>query len=117
MRESPTPQIVMVTVDPDRDTAAQLAGYVPYFNAEFVGVTGGADAIADLAAQLNIAFEKVEPKESENESAMGSDTTAYAVAHSTQIVVVDPQAYYTGILTAPHHPERIVEVLTSLMRE
>ena len=30
----------MVSVDPARDTVEQLAGYVPYFNPDFTGVTG-----------------------------------------------------------------------------
>jgi cytochrome oxidase Cu insertion factor (SCO1/SenC/PrrC family) len=43
--------------------------------------------------------------------------SSYEIAHSTQIVVVNPDGYYTGMLTAPHQPERIVKVLTSLMGE
>ncbi len=104
------PQIVMITVDPGRDSAAQLADYVPFFNSEFIGVTGGVDALSDLAAQLNVAFQTVEP---------GSeiDSDSYLVAHGSQIVVVDPRGHYTGVLTAPHEVERVVKVLTSLMRE
>jgi protein SCO1/2 len=33
------PQVVFVSVDAKRDTPAQLARYVPYFDPEFVGVT------------------------------------------------------------------------------
>ena len=32
------PQVLFVTADPARDTPAQLARYVPYFDPEFVGV-------------------------------------------------------------------------------
>lgn len=109
------PQIIMVTVDPGRDTAAQLADYVPYFNSAFIGITGGLDALMGLAAQLNIAFENVSAANSDTTAAIG--TGSYAVAHGTQIVVVNPQGYYTGLLTTPHQAERIVKVLTSLMRE
>lgn len=105
------PQIIMVTVDPDRDTAAKLAGYVPYFNSEFIGVTGSVEAILSLTAQLNIGFEKVP------DVAPAIDSASYSIAHSTQIVVIDPQGYYTGMLTAPHQSERIVKVLSSLMSE
>ena len=107
-------QIIMVTVDPDRDTAAQLAAYVPYFNPAFIGVTGEIDAILNLTSQLNIGFEKVSAPDRDPES---TDAGSYEVAHSTQIAVVNPHGYYTGMLTAPHQPERIVKVLTSLMGE
>ena len=33
-------QIVMISLDPERDTVEKLAEYVPYFNEEFIGVTG-----------------------------------------------------------------------------
>jgi hypothetical protein len=33
-------EVVMVSVDPARDTVEQLASYVPYFNTGFTGVTG-----------------------------------------------------------------------------
>ena len=33
-------QIVMISIDPERDTEEKLAEYVPYFNDEFIGVTG-----------------------------------------------------------------------------
>ena len=38
--EAEDTEVVMVTVDPARDTVEQLASYVPYFNPDFTGVTG-----------------------------------------------------------------------------
>ena len=43
--EAENTQVVLVSVDPARDTVEQLAAYVPYFNPEFVGVTGEVDAV------------------------------------------------------------------------
>ena len=34
------PQVVFVTLDPERDTVDMLGGYVHYFDPEFTGVTG-----------------------------------------------------------------------------
>ena len=39
-RERERMQIVMISIDPERDTVEKLAEYVPYFNDEFIGVTG-----------------------------------------------------------------------------
>ena len=38
--EAESTRVVMVSVDPARDTVEQLAQYVPYFHPEFLGVTG-----------------------------------------------------------------------------
>ena len=46
-------QVVMVSVDPARDSVEQLAAYVPYFNPEFVGVTGEFLDIHRFATALN----------------------------------------------------------------
>jgi protein SCO1/2 len=38
--EAASTRVVMVSVDPARDSVDQLAQYVPYFHPEFLGVTG-----------------------------------------------------------------------------
>ena len=52
-------QVVMVSVDPARDTVEQLASYVPYFNPDFIGVTGEFLDIHRFATALNAPFRKV----------------------------------------------------------
>ena len=54
-----TPRVVMVSVDPDRDTPEKLRQYVPAFNPDFIGYTGTFDETVKLAQQVNIAFGKV----------------------------------------------------------
>ncbi len=50
------PRVVFVSVDAKRDTPAQLAKYVPYFDPEFLGVTAvDQPAIEDLAKKLGVA--------------------------------------------------------------
>ena len=49
-------QIVMISLDPERDTVETLAQYVPYFNEEFIGVTGNKHLIRRLTAELNVAY-------------------------------------------------------------
>ena len=52
-------QVIMVSVDPARDTPERLAEYVPYFHPEFLGVTGDFPAILSFAQRLNAPFRKV----------------------------------------------------------
>jgi len=84
-------QIVMVSLDPERDTVEKLAEYVPYFNEEFTGVTGNKHLIRRLTAELNVAYNQVPLN--------GDD---YTVDHSTQLILINPKGHYHGFFKAPH---------------
>ena len=84
-------QIVMISLDSERDTVEKLAEYVPYFNEEFIGVTGNKHLIRRLTAEINVAYNKV-PLEGED----------YTIDHSTQLVLINPKGHYHGFFKAPH---------------
>tara|TARA_R110002049_G_scaffold37818_8_gene118361 strand:- start:110 stop:754 length:645 start_codon:yes stop_codon:yes gene_type:complete len=88
--EAEDTQVVMVSVDPARDTVEQLAAYVPYFNPEFTGVTGDFLDIHRFATALNTPFRKV-PGE-------GDD---YQVEHSANVALINPRGDYHGFFKSP----------------
>ncbi len=88
--EAQDTQVVMVSVDPARDTVEQLGQYVPYFNPEFVGVTGEFLDVHRFATALNTPFRKV-PGGDEN----------YLVDHSANVVLINPRGDYHGFFKAP----------------
>ena len=45
-------RVYFVSVDPERDTPAQLAGYVTYFNADFTGLTAPLGQLQTLTRAL-----------------------------------------------------------------
>jgi len=91
------PHVVFVSADVARDTPAQLAAYVPYFDPDFLGVTAQAqDTVQKFAAQFGIAI-AVEHR---------ADGTV-AVDHSSAILVVDPQARLAAILSGPFVPAEL----------
>ena len=98
------PQVVLVSVDPERDTPEVMARYVAAFNPAFVGYTGEFDEIVKLATSVNVAFGKVP----------GATPGSYLVDHSASIVVVNPAGEYVGFIKAPHNAENIVTILDSL---
>jgi protein SCO1/2 len=49
-RERERIQVVMVSLDPARDSVELLRDYVPYFNADFIGVTGSETRIKRWSA-------------------------------------------------------------------
>ena len=88
--EAEDTKVVMISVDPARDTVEQLARYVPYFNPDFSGVTGEFLDLFRLASALNTPFRKV--------PGQGED---YQVDHSANVVLINPRGHYHGFFKAP----------------
>lgn len=84
-------QVIMVSLDPERDTVDKLGQYMPYFNTDFVGVTGNKHFIKRFTTEINIAY---------NQVPLGGDD--YTVDHSSQIVLVNPNGHYHGFFKSPH---------------
>lgn len=72
-------QVLMVSVDPERDTAESLAGYVTAFDPRFIGLRGDLEATQKTAREFKIYFEKRKQGD------------GYTVDHSAQSYVIDPQ--------------------------
>jgi protein SCO1 len=88
---SPLPQVVFVSVDARRDTPAQLAKYVPYFDPGFIGLTAADQpGIEAVAKKLGVGV-IIRPADGAN----------YTVDHSGAIFVVDPTGHIAAILSGP----------------
>jgi protein SCO1 len=92
------PQVVMISVDPERDTPERLAGYVKAFDPTFVGATGTKPAIDELAQRMGVLVAK-RPLEG------GS----YSVDHTTSVFLIDPDGELRALFSAPHLPQVIAE--------
>jgi protein SCO1/2 len=75
-------QGIFVTVDPERDTAAVLAGYVAAFHPSFIGLRGSPEETARTAQDFKIHY-------SLNKDAADAHGSHYAVDHSTPIFIYD----------------------------
>lgn len=94
--EIPLPRVMMVSVDPERDTVEQLSQYIPYFNPAFVGLTAASQADVDaITKQFGIAYliNKKSPDDKE-----------YDVEHSGAILLINPQGNLHALFSAPHDP-------------
>ena len=91
------PQVIFVSVDARRDTPAQLAKYVPYFDPDFIGLTAADQpSIEAVARKLGVRV-IIQP------AAGGS----YTVDHTGAIFVLTPDARLTAILTGPFSVEAL----------
>ncbi|WP_323846076.1 SCO family protein [Microbulbifer magnicolonia] len=88
--------ILLVSVDPKRDSPQQLHDYVRYFNADFRGVTGEFLNLKRFANQLNVPFNKV-PLENGD----------YTIDHGSQVVLINPRGHYHAFFKAPLDPAKM----------
>lgn len=91
-------QGILVTVDPERDTAALLTEYVRTFSADFVGVTGSVPEIFAFARRFHAGFSKTLEEDSE---------LGYTMNHSGRIAVVDPSGRHYGNISSPFDATRL----------
>ena len=99
------PQVVFVSVDPERDSPAKLRQYVEYFNPKFTGVTGNPDALDKLTRALGILHMRLPNSKNDH---------GYLVDHSAYILLIDPQGALTALFSAPHRPALITADLRRL---
>jgi protein SCO1/2 len=86
------PQIVLMSVDPARDTPEQLAKYVKSFSPTFTGVTGDQAAMHEFALKLGV------PVAITQLSGGG-----YTVDHSAAIFIIDPSGALRALSSTPHN--------------
>lgn len=92
-------QVVFVSVDPERDSADQLAKYVPYFNQAFIGVTGNKEEIDRVTKALGVLHVRVEQKGGQN----------YLMDHSASIYLIAPSGQWRALFWAPHDPKLMAD--------
>jgi protein SCO1/2 len=51
-------QVLFVSIDPQRDTPPVLAGYVPFFDKRFMGLTGSPAQVQAVASQYKIVAQR-----------------------------------------------------------
>ncbi len=97
-------RIVLVTVDPYRDTPEQLKKYLEYFDAGFIGLTGEEAIIQKLANGVSIPFI---PADTSKEN--------YTVDHSGNLVLIGPDGKQRGFIRAPINNTKLAAQLPGLL--
>lgn len=98
------PEIVLVSVDPERDTPDVMATYVSHFTGEILGLSGDITELTQLTSSAGVFFEKAELP--------GGD---YAVDHSAAVLVINKDAAIHASFSAPHSVDSFVHDLPILM--
>ncbi|TBW12395.1 SCO family protein [Azotobacter chroococcum subsp. isscasi] len=97
-------QVVMVSVDPQRDTPAQLKQYLAFFDPAYRGLTGELADIQQLSGALGIPFIPGDPSRED-----------YTVDHSGNLALIGPDGTQRGFVRAPLNVARLAERLPQLV--
>ena len=93
-------QPLFITLDPERDTAAHLAEYVPLFHPRLIGLTGDAEQIRRVALAYKVYYAKYPP-----------DSSDYVIDHSSFIYLVDKAGKYIGFFPPGTTADRMIEII------
>ena len=104
--------MLLVSVDPNRDTQEKLASYIGYFNPEFKAVRGDHGALFPFARNLGLMYAITEEENSTEVtgSAVPKKPTNYLVDHSASLVLINPE----GNIEAIFKPEQILGQVPSI---
>jgi protein SCO1 len=92
------PQVILVSVDPQRDTPAQLAAYVKFFSPSFTGITATQSVVDEFTRQMGVPVAITKLPEG-----------GYTVDHSASIFLVNPQGALQALFSPPHSPQPIID--------
>ena len=84
----PNVQVVLISLDPERDSVDVLANYTKRFHADFIGASGKIQELRKLQSQLGIFSSK------ENGE----------LQHTSSILLINPQGKWAGIFKSDMTP-------------
>jgi protein SCO1/2 len=98
-------QVVFVSVDPERDTPAQLKTYLstPAFPKDAIGLTGTPAQVASAAKAYRVYYQK------------DGQGEGYSVAHSSIVYLMNPQGKFDRALTDSQTPAEVATQIGDAM--
>jgi len=97
------PNVIMVSVDPGRDSTEKLAQYITSFHEDFIGLNGQYEDIAGVARQLFVAHEPPPAQVAAADPHAGHAMPVsedYLIDHSGNILIINPEGLYHGFFDA-----------------
>lgn len=107
-------QVVLVSVDPERDTPDVLKTYMDYFNPSFTAFTGKPASLRSFATQLNAVYARVDRVD---ENGNVDLSRGYLMDHSANIAILDPEGNYYGFVKPPFNPKKIQIIINTLQND
>jgi protein SCO1/2 len=96
-------QVIYVTVDPARDTAEHMRGYLAAFDRSFIGATGTPEALASVRQKYGVTAVR---------EGTGPD---YAMAHTSSIFLIDRAGKLRAVMPYGHDAADFVHDIKLLL--
>lgn len=97
----PLPRVVLITIDPSRDSLDKLKSYSTVFNSNFYAARGNDDDIKKMTREMGIVYGKVIISKDNPEN--------YDVQHSGAVMLFNPQGELSAFFTTPHQAQLLAE--------
>ncbi len=96
------PQVVMISVDPERDSVEKLQQYVKAFHPDFYGARGQEADISLMTKEMGIVYTKIsssDHKDPQNDN----------IEHTGTIMLFNPDGDLNAFFTMPHQASLLAE--------
>ena len=100
-------QVLLVTVDPERDTPQVLSQYVTAFNPRFLALRGTAEETARVAKEFKIIYQKI----------AGVRPDSYTMDHSAGTYIFDTQGRLRLYVSYGQGPEIFAHDIALLLKQ
>jgi protein SCO1/2 len=94
---------ILISIDPERDTPAQLSEYVEFFGSGLIGLTGSMEQVAKAAQAYRVYFAKA------NEGSDEADS--YLVDHSSFSYLMDTDGTFVDFFRHSLTPDEVASRL------
>jgi protein SCO1/2 len=98
-------RMIMISVDPERDTPTKLKEYVAYFHPAMIGAVGTAAETAAIAKSFGVGYQR-QPTRPDG---------GYAVDHSSQTFVIGPDGKLMELLPLGVETGKVVAAVRKLL--
>lgn len=100
------PQVVFVSIDPERDDLNRIGTYVTSFNKNFTGATATEEKLDRMTNELNILFTKANPNKDED----------YQIDHSGTVLLFNPQGHLAGLFSPPIEAQALTDDYQAIVK-
>ncbi len=104
LAESELPGIILISVDPGRDSPDVLKSYIANFGENIVGLTGDASELEKLTKRLGIFHAK-----------SAGQPGGYNVDHSSAVLLINTDAQFHALFSAPYTVDDLVHDLPLIL--
>ncbi len=100
-------QLIMISLDPERDTPGKLAEYMNHFYPSFVGITGSDEQLAEVTSLYGIFYQK----------SPGKTAETYLIDHTATLLVIDREGYLKLVFPFGVTVDEIADDLKYMLRQ